>query len=227
MDAALSSSVDQASRVSCVMRSASSAASPASLSPRRRACDVSPSACARAPIRPFASFFASAAALRGTSAVAAIATAPPMTASRSRVYSPTPCTGMSCTSEACTAAPIAKPGLGWTSRPSRSTTARTTVTCHMPRPNRARERLESSTPKVMPSAVSNTRRGRASRCRPRLVIATVTARKGIGCPSPQYAIAHWGLGAAMSTARGARGEEAAARPPRDPPSARRSSSRSP
>ena len=61
-------------------------------------------------------------------------------------------------------------------------TASAIASCHQPDPATIAITSATRMPTSMPSTVCSTRRGRASRTRPRLETVTVAAMSGAGCP---------------------------------------------
>ena len=74
---------------------------------------------------------------------------------------------------------------GWSARKRATTrlTARVIPSCHQPMPATSTMSSAMRMPMIMPITVSSTRRGRASRTRPRLDTVTVAASSGVACPS--------------------------------------------
>ena len=73
----------------------------------------------------------------------------------------------------------AKAALGFTNLASVKQISKTAAICKSPWPKKVSKVSLSAIPKIIPAAVSTTRRGRASRVKPSEVMLTVTASKGI------------------------------------------------
>ena len=81
------------------------------------------------------------------------------------------------------AAAIAKLACGEMKRATVRVRPRASASCHHPVPATISSSSLTRMPSSIPSTVSSTRRGRASRTSPRLDTVTVAASSGTGCPS--------------------------------------------